>query len=109
MHELTHHTTGEREAELQALPVSDKRLDAKSAPRAQDRCDAIVALQGAAVRLGARTIWSQATLRVTPGEFIAILGPNGAGKSTLLRLLLGLLRPSAGEVEVLGSAPRRGH
>ncbi len=69
----------------------------------------VVTLQDAAVQLGGRTIWSQATLQVTPGEFIAILGPNGAGKSTLLRVLLGLLRPSAGQVAVFGSAPRRGH
>jgi zinc/manganese transport system ATP-binding protein len=109
MHDMTQPPPYEREAELQALPVSEMPLDVKLPPREQSRCGSIVALQGAAVQLGARTIWSQATFQVTPGEFIAILGPNGAGKSTLLRVLLGLLRPSAGRVEVLGSAPRRGH
>ena len=42
------------------------------------------------------------------GEFITVLGPNGAGKSTLLKLLLGLVRPSAGEVRVFDQRARRG-
>jgi zinc/manganese transport system ATP-binding protein len=67
----------------------------------------IVAFQDAAVELGKRAVWRQATFQVAPGEFVAILGPNGAGKSTLLRVLLGLLRPSEGSVSVLGRAPRR--
>ncbi len=37
------------------------------------------------------------------------MGPNGAGKTTLLKLLLGLIRPSSGSIQVLGSPPRRGN
>ncbi|GAC1546995.1 MAG: metal ABC transporter ATP-binding protein [Herpetosiphon sp.] len=61
-----------------------------------------------AVHLGTRTIWSAANFTIMPGEFVAILGPNGAGKSTLLRLVLGLLRPSHGELRVLGKVPQVG-
>jgi heme exporter protein A len=42
------------------------------------------------------------TLTLAPHEVLAVAGPNGAGKSTLLRVLAGLMRPSAGEVRVLG-------
>src|SRR5947209_19630544 len=43
-------------------------------------------------------------LAVGDGEVKGLLGPNGAGKTTLLRMLLGLVRPDAGRVELLGRA-----
>ena len=41
-------------------------------------------------------------LRIERGEFFGLLGPNGAGKSTLINIVAGLVRPSSGEVAVLG-------
>ena len=41
-------------------------------------------------------------LRVARGELVGLLGPNGAGKSTLTKIACGLVRPTAGHVEVLG-------
>lgn len=42
------------------------------------------------------------TLEVEPGTSVALVGGNGAGKSTLMHLVLGLLRPTAGTIRVLG-------
>jgi len=46
------------------------------------------------------------SLMVEEGEFLGLVGPNGGGKSTLLKLVLGLLKPSAGQVRVMGQTPR---
>lgn len=48
-----------------------------------------------------------ASLEVPQGAFVALIGPNGAGKTTLLRVILGLITPDAGEVEVFGRPPRQ--
>ena len=46
------------------------------------------------------------SLTLCPGEVLALLGPNGAGKTTAISLLLGLLRPDRGEVQLFGRSPQ---
>ncbi|WP_192918125.1 alpha/beta fold hydrolase [Streptomyces spectabilis] len=46
--------------------------------------------------------------RVEKGQVLGLLGPNGAGKTTTLRMLMGLIRPDAGEIRVFGQAIRPG-
>jgi zinc/manganese transport system ATP-binding protein len=65
-----------------------------------------ITLEQVRVQFGNRILLKDLTLTIHQGEFITVLGPNGAGKSTLLKLLLGLIKPGAGTVRVLGKAPR---
>jgi zinc transport system ATP-binding protein len=54
---------------------------------------------------GRGTVLRDVTFEVHPGEFVALVGPNGSGKSTLLKVLLGVLPPTSGRVELLGAPP----
>ena len=55
-----------------------------------------------------RTILHEINLLLSPGSVTAVVGPNGAGKSTLLRLIVGLLKPSRGEIVLDGDAVATG-
>lgn len=66
----------------------------------------LVQTRGLTKRYGARiTAVRDLDLVVNRGEVYGFLGPNGAGKTTTLRMLLGLIRPSAGEASVVGETP----
>ncbi|MBB4761364.1 ABC transporter ATP-binding protein [Amorphoplanes digitatis] len=58
-------------------------------------------------RYGAVTAVDALDLTVRAGEVYGFLGPNGAGKTTTLRMLLGLVRPTSGEVRLFGAPPGR--
>lgn len=72
--------------------------------------DTAIEVRRLVVQRAGRNILRVEELTVRSGQVVVVLGPNGAGKSTLLKCLLGFVRPTAGEVRVLGSriAPRRG-
>ncbi|MGF7087635.1 ABC-2 type transport system ATP-binding protein [Kroppenstedtia sanguinis] len=53
-------------------------------------------------RYGAQAVVNRLNLKVGRGEVYGFLGPNGAGKTTTIRMLLGLIRPTSGEVEMFG-------
>jgi ABC-2 type transport system ATP-binding protein len=53
-------------------------------------------------RFGQHVAVNDLDLAVMPGEFFGFLGPNGAGKTTTIRMLVGLLRPDAGQVVIAG-------
>ena len=60
---------------------------------------------GLSHRYGSREALKNVTYSVSQGEVFGLLGPNGAGKSTTIRILLGKLKPTSGEVTVLGETP----
>jgi ABC-2 type transport system ATP-binding protein len=60
------------------------------------------AITGLVKRFGETTAVAGLSFRVPPGMLYAFLGPNGAGKTTTLRMIAGLIRPDAGQVEVAG-------
>jgi len=67
-----------------------------------------LATQGLAKRYGSRIALDGLDLRVPEGVVYGFLGPNGAGKTTTMRILTGLIRPDAGQVELLGRPFGRG-
>jgi ABC-type Mn2+/Zn2+ transport system ATPase subunit len=69
--------------------------------------DPVLCAEGVSFAFGAHRVLDGVGLEISPGEFTALVGPNGAGKSTLLRIVLGLLAPQAGRVELFGAPPRR--
>ena len=54
---------------------------------------------------GAQIAVNEVDLVLRPGECVGLVGHNGAGKTTIIKLMLGLLRPSPGQVSVLGQDP----
>jgi ABC-2 type transport system ATP-binding protein len=65
-----------------------------------------VEVRGLVKRFGGQvTAVDALDLSIRPGEIYGLLGPNGAGKTTTLRMLLGLVRPTAGLIRVLGAPP----
>ena len=67
----------------------------------------IVSVRELRKRFGRTLALDDFDLTVEPGEIHGFLGPNGAGKSTTIRILLGLVRPTAGTVSVFGRDPWR--
>jgi ABC-2 type transport system ATP-binding protein len=66
----------------------------------------VAELRKAVKKYGGVTALDGVDFQVRPGEVVALLGPNGAGKTTAVQLLLGLLRPGAGEATLFGLDPR---
>ena len=64
--------------------------------------DPLLTARGLRRSYGAVRVLHGVDVTVASGETLVVLGPNGAGKTTLLRILAGLMRPSAGDVRVLG-------
>lgn len=67
----------------------------------------LLALRGVSFSYADQPILQDVNLSLPAGHFTWIVGPNGGGKTTLLKLILGLLEPDKGTVEVLGRSPQQ--
>jgi heme exporter protein A len=82
--------------------ATDTAVERQAKP-ARAGAEAAVVLRGLRREYGERPVLRDVSLELARGTTLAVVGPNGAGKSTLLRILATLLRPTAGEVAVLGA------
>ena len=89
-------------------PMTDTSADTVRAERPGRDIPPAVRLRGIRKSFGPVEAVRGIDLTVAPGEVVAFLGPNGAGKTSTIDIILGLSRPSDGEVEVLRprAAPR---
>lgn len=67
-----------------------------------------VILDGVRKSYGGREVVHNLTYRLQPGEVVALVGHNGAGKTTQIKMMLGLVRPDGGLLQVLGADPGQG-
>ncbi|WP_335988115.1 ABC transporter ATP-binding protein [Glycomyces sp. MUSA5-2] len=65
----------------------------------------VIATNALTKRYGPHAALTDVTLDIPAGRIVGLVGPNGAGKSTLLALAAGLIRPTAGTIDVLGNRP----
>jgi error-prone DNA polymerase len=64
--------------------------------------ETVLRVEGLTKRYGRRTVVQELALELRRGEVLGLLGPNGAGKTTAIAMILGLVRPDAGRIEILG-------
>jgi zinc transport system ATP-binding protein len=69
--------------------------------------DPVIEIRDASFSYNGSPALRDVNLSVGSRDFVCVVGPNGGGKTTLLKLILGLIRPQAGEVRVLGRRPER--
>ena len=69
---------------------------------APGRSTPVIEVEGLTAGFGDRILFRDVSFRIFPGEVFVILGGSGCGKSTLLKHMIGLLRPLAGSIRILG-------
>ncbi len=66
-----------------------------------------IGLDNVSVSYGDTQVLKDVSVSLDEGEFLGIIGPNGGGKTTLLKVILGLLEPDAGKVNIYGKRPKK--
>ena len=89
-------------AEESAHAVPQSSQEAPDAANAPEAAENIIEVRGLGNKFGSQVVHENLALNVRRGEVLAIIGGSGTGKSVLLRSIIGLQKPSSGEVKVLG-------
>lgn len=63
------------------------------------KTDIQIRIENVCVNYGKKTVLNHLNLDIHQGDFLGIIGPNGSGKTTLLKLILGLVKPSTGNIK----------
>lgn len=82
-------------------------IPGRGEPQAEPPKKPVIAIRDLGFSYGESPVLEGVDLEILDGEFVGLVGPNAGGKSTLLRLMLGLLEPQQGSIQVLGQAPRQ--
>ncbi len=62
----------------------------------------LIRLDGVSFQYGSFPVLDKVSFSIAQGDFLAILGPNGSGKTTLVKIVLGLIRPTRGRIDLMG-------
>jgi zinc transport system ATP-binding protein len=67
----------------------------------------VVAAKEVSFSYNGNKVLTEVNFTVESGDFVSVIGPNGGGKTTLAKLMLGLLLPDSGTIEIMGKAPAK--
>jgi zinc transport system ATP-binding protein len=67
----------------------------------------VVSIEDLSFRYNGVEVLSHVNFRMAPGDYVGLVGPNGSGKTTLIKIILGLVRPSRGNITLFGQSPQR--
>ena len=91
------------------VPISEKKRE-KEQTREKNQTAAMfnnVSVSYRSVKGEPKTVFKDLDLKISKGDKLALIGSNGAGKSTLMKMLIGLLKPTSGDVELFGHSIKK--
>ncbi len=91
------------------VPISEKKRE-KEQTREKNQTAAMfnnVSVSYRSVKGEPKTVFKDLNLKISKGDKLALIGSNGAGKSTLMKMLIGLLKPTSGDVELFGHSIKK--
>ena len=91
------------------VPIAEKKRE-KEQTREKNQTAAMfnnVSVSYRSVKGEPKTVFKDLNLKISKGDKLALIGSNGAGKSTLMKMLIGLLKPTSGDVELFGHSIKK--